>query len=87
VVRSDFKIYDEEEVRFAVSQVEELGFDNFWQHAKAHHPTHCRNSASEERLAFAVLLVTDINTQNSLMLVKADAEFHPPHLLRARRAG
>ena len=35
VVRSDHKVYDEEGVRFAVSQVEELGFRNFWQHAKA----------------------------------------------------
>ena len=28
-----------------------------------------------EKLAFACLLVTDINTQNSLMLVKGDAAF------------
>jgi manganese-dependent inorganic pyrophosphatase len=29
----------------------------------------------EERLAFAALLVTDINTQNSLLLVKGDPGF------------
>jgi len=29
----------------------------------------------EEKLAFAALLVTDINTQNSLLLVKGDATF------------
>jgi manganese-dependent inorganic pyrophosphatase len=71
VVRSDFKIYEEEGVRFAVSQVEELGFGNFWQHARpiADALQELRN---DERLAFACLLVTDINTQNSLMLVKAD---------------
>lgn len=73
VVRSDFKIYDEEEVRFSVSQVEELGFDNFWQHAKALTKA-LADLRHDERLAFACLLVTDINTQNSLMLVKADAE-------------
>src|SRR6478609_6111129 len=74
VVRSDFKIYDEEGVPFAVSQVEELGFDNFWQHAKALGSALGELCASE-KLAFAALLVTDINTQNSLMLVRGDAEF------------
>lgn len=74
VVRSDFKIYDEDGVRFAVSQVEELGFDNFWQHAK---PI-CQALAdlrTDEKLAFAALLITDINTQNSLLIVKGDPEF------------
>jgi manganese-dependent inorganic pyrophosphatase len=73
VVRSDFKIYDEEGVRFAVSQVEELGFDNFWQHAKALTKA-LGDLRTDEKLAFAALLVTDINTQNSLMLVKGDDE-------------
>ncbi|MEO6244374.1 MAG: putative manganese-dependent inorganic diphosphatase [Opitutaceae bacterium] len=74
VVRSDFKIYEEEGLRFAVSQVEELGFGNFWQHAKpiAHAVQDLRD---EEKLAFAALLVTDINTQNSLLLVKGDPVF------------
>jgi len=74
VVRSDFKIYEEETVRFAVSQVEELGFDNFWQHSKAMTRA-LADLRAEEKLAFACLLVTDINTQNSLMLVKGDPEF------------
>lgn len=73
VVRSDFKVYDEEGVRFAVSQVEELGFDNFWPHAKAL-ALALADLRAGEKLAFAALLVTDINTQNSLMLVKGDAE-------------
>jgi len=34
VIRSDFKTYREDPVRFAVAQVEELGFGNFWKHAK-----------------------------------------------------
>jgi manganese-dependent inorganic pyrophosphatase len=73
VVRSDFKVYEEEGVRFAVSQVEELGFDNFWQHA-AELSAALHDLRVTERLAFAALLVTDINTQNSLMLVKGDPE-------------
>jgi manganese-dependent inorganic pyrophosphatase len=72
IVRSDYKIYEEEGVRFAVSQVEELGFGNFWQHAKPI-ASALQDLRDEERLAFAALLVTDINTQNSLLLVKGDA--------------
>ncbi|MSU50843.1 MAG: putative manganese-dependent inorganic diphosphatase [Opitutus sp.] len=72
VVRSDFKIYEEEGIRFAVSQVEELGFGNFWQHAKPIAKA-VQDLRDEERLVFAALLVTDINTQNSLLLVKGDS--------------
>jgi len=74
VVRSDFKVYEEDDVRFAVSQVEELGFDNFWQHSKAMTKA-LAELRTDEKLAFACLLVTDINTQNSLMLVQGDPEF------------
>ena len=74
VVRSDFKIYEEEGIRFAVSQVEELGFGNFQQHAKpiARAVQELREA---EHLAFAALLITDINTQNSLLLVKGDSAY------------
>ena len=71
VVRSDFKIYEEEGIKFAVSQVEELGFGNFWQHAKPIAKA-VADLREDEKLAFAALLVTDINTQNSLLLVKGD---------------
>lgn len=73
VVRSDFKIYEEEGVRFAVSQVEELGFGNFWAHAKPIGKA-LNDLRETEDLQFAALLVTDINTQNSLMLVRGDSK-------------
>ncbi|MEO6005372.1 MAG: putative manganese-dependent inorganic diphosphatase [Opitutus sp.] len=73
-VRSDYKIYEEEGIRFSVSQVEELGFGNFWQQAKPIAAA-LQELRDEERLVFAALLVTDINTQNSLLLVKGDASF------------
>jgi manganese-dependent inorganic pyrophosphatase len=72
IVRSDHKIYEEEGLRFSVSQVEELGFGNFWMQAKPIAAA-LQELRDEERLAFAALLVTDINTQNSLLLVKGDA--------------
>ena len=74
IVRSDYKIYEEEGIRFSVSQVEELGFGNFWQQAKPITAA-LQDLREDERLAFAALLVTDINTQNSLLLVKGDAGF------------
>lgn len=74
VVRSDHKIYEEAGVRFAVAQVEELGFGNFWQHAKPLAAA-LQELRDEEDLLFAALLVTDINTQNSLLLVKGDPQF------------
>jgi manganese-dependent inorganic pyrophosphatase len=73
VVRTDYKIYEEDDVRYAVSQVEELGFANFWQKAKELSAA-LQNLRDEEKLLFTALLVTDINTQNSLMLVKGDPE-------------
>ncbi|HEY3754887.1 MAG TPA: putative manganese-dependent inorganic diphosphatase [Opitutaceae bacterium] len=73
VVRSDHKIYDEEGVKFSVSQVEELGFNNFWQ-KKIELAKGLEELRESEKLTFAALLVTDINTQNSLLLVKGDPE-------------
>jgi len=71
VVRSDFKIYEEDGVRFAVSQVEELGFSNFWK-CGTELGSALERLRSEDKLLFACLLVTDINTQNSLLLVKGE---------------
>lgn len=73
VIRADCKIYDEGELRYSVSQVEELGFDNFWK---------CESDLSEaleayrkeEELYFSFLLVTDINSQNSLLVAAANDE-------------
>jgi len=73
VIRNDFKIYSEEGVRFAVSQVEELGFGNFWQNSKLLLRS-LDDLCTAEGLCFACLLVTDINTQNSLLLFKGDPE-------------
>ncbi|MCC5024699.1 MAG: putative manganese-dependent inorganic diphosphatase [Candidatus Synoicihabitans palmerolidicus] len=73
VIRSDHKVYEKDGIRFAVSQVEELGFGHFWQHARPLADALdclCR----DEKLVFACLLITDINTQNSLLLAKGDPE-------------
>ena len=73
IVRADHKVYEEDGVKFSVSQVEELGFASFWGRAReiALALAELRRS---ERLSFAALLVTDVNTQNSLMMVKGDSD-------------
>ena len=73
VVRSDYKVYLEEGVRFAVAQVEELGFGNFWGNARPLAAA-LEGLRAAEHLVFACLLVTDINSQNSLLLAKGDPE-------------
>ena len=73
ILLSDHKVYEEEGVRFAVSQVEELGFANFWSRAKSITAS-LDDLRRKEGFFFAALLVTDINSQNSLLLVKGDPE-------------
>ena len=74
VITADCKDYEENEVRFTVSQIEELSFSHFPEKQEA------LLSALEEhtrqgRLFFAALLVTDINTQTSLLLCCGAPEF------------
>ena len=73
IVEADHKVYEEEGVRFSVSQVEELGFANFWGRSKEI-ASALNELTRRERLSFAALLVTDVNTQNSLLMVKGDPE-------------
>jgi len=68
LVRADCKTYDERGTRFAVAQIEELGFDAFWEHSEGIAQA-LAELQRDERLYFAALLVTDINSQNSLFLV------------------
>lgn len=71
VIRSDCKIYDEGELRFSVSQIEELGFDNFWKNEDALGKALEAYRAKED-LFFSFLLVTDINSHDSLLVVAGD---------------
>ena len=71
---ADCKEYVENGKRFTVSQIEELSFSNFEKKEAellAALDSHCRN----QQLFFAALLVTDINTQTSLLLVRGAPEF------------
>ena len=61
-VRADCKLYKEGERRFSVSQVEELGFTNFWKCEDALLEA-LEKYRMENGLSFSCLLVTDIDTQ------------------------
>lgn len=74
VIRSDLKVYDEGEVRYSVSQIEELGLSNFYENTEALLDA-LEAVREKENCLFSALLVTDINTQNSLLAVRGDAEF------------
>lgn len=74
VIRADQKFYEENGIRFSVSQIEELGFENFWNNSEEL-ATALDEFAREEQIAFACMLVTDINRHNSLLIVCGDQEF------------
>ncbi|MBD5780552.1 putative manganese-dependent inorganic diphosphatase [Pelagicoccus sp. NFK12] len=74
VIVADQKFYDENGVRFSVSQIEELGFQNFWQKSEELSEA-LRKFSKKEEVSFACMLVTDINRHNSLLLVAGDKEF------------
>jgi manganese-dependent inorganic pyrophosphatase len=74
VITADCKDYEENGVRFSVSQIEELGFTHF--HEKREELDKALEEYQREHGDyFSALLVTDVNTQNSLLLLAAPPEF------------
>ncbi len=74
VITADCKEYAEAGRRFTVSQIEELSFSHFAEKQVMlveSLAAHCRGCG----LFFAALLVTDINTQDSLLLACGAPEF------------
>jgi manganese-dependent inorganic pyrophosphatase len=73
VVCSDCKSYSDGAISYSVSQIEELGFDNFWKHEDSLDEA-LEAYRQKEELLFSFLLVTDINTQDSLLVVAGSDE-------------
>ncbi|WP_404305051.1 putative manganese-dependent inorganic diphosphatase [Neorhodopirellula lusitana] len=73
VVREDCKQFEEGGKRFSISQIEEIGFDLFWQRqhelAKA-----LEGLAKDLQVEFSALLVTDISSNGSLLLMSSEPE-------------
>jgi manganese-dependent inorganic pyrophosphatase len=74
IISADSKIYEERGVKFCVSQIEELTFSGF-DERRADLLGALRARVAKEGLFFAALLITDIKTQNSYLLVEGDGEF------------
>jgi len=74
VITADCKDYTENGARFTVSQIEELSFSHFAEKREALLAALDRHRVSRG-LFFAALLVTDINTQTSLLLCCGEPEF------------
>ena len=74
VIRSDQKFYEDNGFKFSVSQIEELGFQNFWDHADSISSA-LETFVGQESLDFACVLITDINKHNSILVVSGDKEF------------
>ena len=70
-VTTDCKEYQEGAVRFSVAQIEEIGFDQFWKR-KAELLDALEHYRQGRDYLFSALLVTDVNTQNSLLLLAGE---------------
>ncbi len=73
VVREDCKEFEESGRRFSISQIEEIGFDLFWQR-KDELATALGNLAKQANLEFSALLVTDIASNGSLLLMNHEPD-------------
>ena len=83
VVREDCKRFEDSGIEFSISQIEEIGFDLFWQRKDDLHAA-LIEMAEQDRLEFAALMVTDIATNSSLLLMSREPagwdEINYPHL-------
>lgn len=68
VVTEDCKEFEESGQRFSISQIEEIGFDLFWQR-KGELTNALEDLAKNHGLEFSALLVTDIVSNGSLLLM------------------
>ncbi|KLU04544.1 Manganese-dependent inorganic pyrophosphatase [Rhodopirellula islandica] len=73
VVREDCKQFEENGRRFSISQIEEIGLDLFWERQAELSQALVRLS-EEEGLEFSALLVTDISSNGSLLLMSSEPE-------------
>ena len=73
VISEDCKEFTEHGVRFSISQIEETGFDLFWER-KDDLRSALEEFAERHRLDFSALLVTDVVSQSSLLLLSHESE-------------
>ena len=73
-IATDCKEYAENGAKFSVAQIEEIGFEQFWKR-KDELLAALEVFREKRSFLFATLLVTDVATQSSLLLVVGDEKF------------
>jgi manganese-dependent inorganic pyrophosphatase len=73
-VTTDCKEYEDSKVKFSVAQIEETGFEQFWKR-KDELLLALEGYRASKAYLFSTLLVTDVATQSSLLLVVGDEKF------------
>jgi manganese-dependent inorganic pyrophosphatase len=73
VVREDCKEFTEHGIRFSISQIEETGFDLFWDRKEDLRKA-LEELANKQRLQFSALLVTDVVSNGSLLLLSRESD-------------
>lgn len=71
VINSDCKDYQEGEIRYSVSQIEELGFDNFNSNASILEDA-LQEHRKSSHIDLSFLLITDVNSHDSILLVSGN---------------
>jgi len=77
-ILADCKEYEERDLKFSVAQIEELSFSHFPEKRDALVDA-LEEYRSKHHLLFSALLVTDINTQNSFLIVRG-SELYTKHI-------
>jgi manganese-dependent inorganic pyrophosphatase len=73
VLQEDCKEFEEQGLRFSISQIEEIGFELFWKR-KDELLLMLNEMTQLRKLEFAALLVTDVVTNGSLLLLSSEPE-------------
>ena len=73
VVQEDCKEFVERDIRFSISQIEETGFDLFWER-KDELRVALVAYADQHQLDFSALLITDVVSNSSLLLLSRETE-------------
>jgi manganese-dependent inorganic pyrophosphatase len=73
-ITMDCKEYKEGDVTFSVAQIEEVGFDQFWER-KDDLLLALKDYQREHDYLFSALLITDVTTQSSLLLATGEKKF------------
>jgi manganese-dependent inorganic pyrophosphatase len=74
VVREDCKEFEDRGHRFSISQIEEIGFELFWER-RGELLEALITLTNENELDFSALLVTDIISNGSLLLMSREPDF------------